>query len=181
MTFQDACSARVAEDFLRVGARKRVARDSFAAFNALQKKRVPRTLRDSQIGADGRQQICGKHVIDRDEVSLLREALKFTEVRLDHRSEFTVDSLRPKVKRASLLHRAWLMLVRLLSQPQGAEHGAAHGSFRCTLFHPNLPLSYALREKHLHAGDGMNAFLCGDLQELSPLWPVDQVHRDPTV
>src|SRR2546421_8053965 len=46
---------------------------------------MPRTLCDPQVRADRRQQIRGKNVVNRDEVSLLREALKFTEVRLDHR------------------------------------------------------------------------------------------------
>src|SRR6266852_84772 len=51
---------------------------------------VSRTLRDTKICADGGQQVRGKNMVNRDEVALFREALKFAEVRLDHGSKFTV-------------------------------------------------------------------------------------------
>ncbi len=71
-------------------ARKGVAGDFFAAFDAFEKEGVPCTLGDAQIGANGSQQIGGKNVVDRDEVTLFRETLEFAEVRLDHESRFTV-------------------------------------------------------------------------------------------
>ena len=52
---QDARAAGIAEDFLGVSARKRVARDFFAAFDAFEEEGVPRPLGDSQVGADGSQ------------------------------------------------------------------------------------------------------------------------------
>src|SRR5207247_6980896 len=110
---QDAGAAGVAENFLGVSARKCVARDFFAALDALEKEGVPRTLGDAQIGADGSQQIRGKNIGDRDEVTLFREAPKFSEVRLDHGSEFTVDSVQSVVKRSLLLH----LLRRAREQP----------------------------------------------------------------
>ena len=82
--FEHARAACVTEDFLRMGAGKRVARDFFAAFHAFQEERIPRALRDPQIGADGRQQIRGKHVVHGNEIPLFGQALKFAEVRLDH-------------------------------------------------------------------------------------------------
>ena len=87
---QNAGAAGVAEDFLRVRARERIARDFFAALDAFEKEGIPRTLGDSQIGADGRQQIRGKNIVDGNEVSLFRKALEFAEVRLDHGNKFTV-------------------------------------------------------------------------------------------
>src|SRR6266850_2447024 len=66
-------------------ARKRVARDFFAALHAFEEEGVARTLGDAQIGADGSQQIRRKNIVDGDEVALLGEALEFSEVRLDHR------------------------------------------------------------------------------------------------
>ena len=61
-----------------------VASDFLAAFDAFKKKRVARTLRNAQIGTDGREQIRGTYVVDRDEVPLFRETLEFAEVRLNH-------------------------------------------------------------------------------------------------
>src|SRR6267143_176181 len=81
---QDARAVGVAENFLGVRARERVTRDFFAALHTLEKEGVLSTQGDSQIGADRRQQIRGKNVVDRDEVALFRKALKFTEIRLDH-------------------------------------------------------------------------------------------------
>ena len=65
-------------------AGKRIPRDFFASFNAFEEKRVARALRDAQVGTHGRQQIRGKYVVDRDEVSLLRETLELLEVGLHH-------------------------------------------------------------------------------------------------
>ena len=79
-------------------ARKCITRDFFPAFDAFEKEGVPGTLGDSQIGADRSQQIRGKDIVDGDKVALFREALKFSEVRLDHGSEFTVDSFHSQRK-----------------------------------------------------------------------------------
>ena len=79
----------VTEDFLGMRAREGVARDFLSALDAFKEEGIARALGDSQIGADGSQQIRGKNIVDRDEVALFREALKFAEVRLDHGSEFT--------------------------------------------------------------------------------------------
>src|SRR5216684_1455252 len=68
-------------------SRKGVAGDFFAAFDAFEKEGVPSALGDTQIGADGSQQIGGKNVVDRDEVALFRETLEFAEVRLDHENQ----------------------------------------------------------------------------------------------
>src|SRR5260370_39706258 len=87
---QDTCAVGVAEDFLGVRAGESVASDFFTALDALEKEGVARTLGDAQIGTDGRQQIRGKNIVDRDEIALFGEALEFAEVRLDHGSEFTV-------------------------------------------------------------------------------------------
>src|SRR6267143_123482 len=103
-TLQDARAIGVAEDFLGVRARKCITRDFFAAFNAFKKEGIPRALGDSQIGADGSQQIRGKNIVDRDEVALFRKALKFTEARLDHGNELTVDRFQFTDKRNLLLH-----------------------------------------------------------------------------
>src|SRR6266567_240548 len=64
---------------------------------------------------------------------------------------------------------------------ESGEDGAAHGRFGGTLFRPDFPLSDALREKHVDARDGGDSFLRGELQDLSPLGAVDQVHNDATV
>src|SRR6266446_6948039 len=103
-------------------------------------------------------------------------SLKIAEVRLDHGSEFTVDSFPFTMKRNLLLHHLRLARVRLLFGAECGHHGAPHGGFGRTLFGPDFPLSDALRKKHLHAGDGSDSFLRGELQELSSLRAVDQVH-----
>ena len=82
--FEDARAIPVPEDFFRMRAGKRIPRDFFASFNAFEEKRVARALRDAQVGTHGRQQIRGKYVVDRDEVSLLRETLELLEVGLHH-------------------------------------------------------------------------------------------------
>src|SRR5207302_216768 len=96
--FQNAGAVSIAEDFLRMRSRKGVAGDFLAAFHAFEEERVPRTLRDTQISADGGQQIRGENIVDRNEIALFGEALKFAEVRLDHGNQFTVDSSQSKVK-----------------------------------------------------------------------------------
>ncbi len=58
-------------------ARKGVAGDFFSAFDTFEKEGVTGALGDAQIGADGSQQIRGKNVVDRDEVTLFRETLEF--------------------------------------------------------------------------------------------------------
>src|SRR6266481_5657772 len=124
----DAGAVGVAEDFLGVRARKRVARDLFAALDTFEQEGVSRALGDSQIGADRSQQISGKNVIDRDEVALFGEALEFAEVRLDHGSRFTVPTESPRCsgrggifdqqfsaheKRDPLLHYfGWTRIIR---------------------------------------------------------------------
>src|SRR5262249_133605 len=65
-------------------AGKRVARDFFAALDRFQQKRVARGLCDAQIGADGRQQVRGKNVIDGNQVSLFGESAEFGKARLNH-------------------------------------------------------------------------------------------------
>src|SRR5256885_11180177 len=67
-------------------ARERVARDLFAAFHALQQERMARSLCDSQIGAHGSQQIRRENIVNRNQVPVFRETLKFAKIRQDHRA-----------------------------------------------------------------------------------------------
>ena len=83
----------------------------------------------------------------------------------------------PKV----LWREAGLASLRLLFDAHGHEHGSAHGRFWRALSRPDFPLSDALGEKHFDAGDGGDSFLGGELQELSPLRAIDQVHHDAAV
>src|SRR5579871_187725 len=83
-TFQNTCAVRIAKNFFRVGASKRVTRDFLAAFHAFEQKRMTRTLRNSQIRANGSKQISRKNVVNRDEIALFGELLEFAEGWLNH-------------------------------------------------------------------------------------------------
>src|SRR5260370_53764 len=78
----------------------RVARDFFASLDTYEEEGIPGTLGNAQVGADRSQQVRRKNVIDRDEIALFSEALKFAEVRLDHgiSSQATVYSSQSKEK-----------------------------------------------------------------------------------
>ncbi len=82
--FQDTGPVGVAENFLGMRTREGVARDFFASLDTFEEEGIPGTLGNAQVGADGGQQVRGKNVVDRDEIALFGEALKFAEVRLDH-------------------------------------------------------------------------------------------------
>ena len=69
-----AIPAACAKHFRRIGAGERVAPDIFAAFDALQQKRVFRVLGDAQRSAHGREQIVRVRVVYRNEVALFRQA-----------------------------------------------------------------------------------------------------------
>src|SRR5229473_261342 len=112
--FEDTRAVGVAEDFLGMRACEGVAGDFFAAFHTFEKEGVPRTLGNAQIGADGSQQVRRKDVVDADQVALFCQALKFSKVRLDHGSEFTVDSFQFTDKGDLLLHH--LRPARLIRQ-----------------------------------------------------------------
>jgi len=71
--FQDAGASAVAEDLFGIRSSKSVAGNFLTAFDTLQQEGVTRALCDSKISADRRQEIGGKNVIDRDEVSLFGE------------------------------------------------------------------------------------------------------------
>src|SRR5215475_10394613 len=81
---QYAGTVRITKNLFRICPGKRVARNFFAALDALEEKRKARSPRDSQIRADGRQQVSRKDVVNGDEISLLGEPLKFLERRLNH-------------------------------------------------------------------------------------------------
>src|SRR5260221_5179785 len=84
MTFQDTRAVCVTKHFFRICSGKRVTGDFFAAFNAFQKKRMSRALRDSKIGADRRKKVSRENIVNRNEVALFSEALKLGEGRLNH-------------------------------------------------------------------------------------------------
>src|SRR5882724_10424348 len=84
MTFQDTRAVCVTKNFFRICSGKRVTGDFFAAFNAFQKKRMSRALRDSKIGADRRKKVSRENIVNRNEVALFSEALKLGEGRLNH-------------------------------------------------------------------------------------------------
>src|SRR5205807_4734816 len=95
--FQDASAIAIAKNFLWMSASERIARDFLAAFYAFQEKRVPRALRDAEIGAHRGQKVGGKYIVNRDEVSLFRETLEFAEVGLNHgRTSLRSDMETPK-------------------------------------------------------------------------------------
>src|SRR6266436_764239 len=80
VTFQDTRAVCVTENFLRICSGKRVTGDFFAAFDAFQKKRMSRALRNSKIGAHRRKK-----------VALFGKALKLGEGRLNHRTRDLCD------------------------------------------------------------------------------------------
>ncbi len=90
--FENAGAGSVAEDFFGIRTRKRVARDFFAAFDAFEQEGIARALSDAKVCAHRGQKICGKNVVDRDQVALLGEALKFFEVGLNHRWLFCLEA-----------------------------------------------------------------------------------------
>ena len=63
---------------------KSIAGDIFTPLHTFQEKGVARTLRDAQVGTDRREQVRGKYVVHREEISLFREALELLEVWLNH-------------------------------------------------------------------------------------------------
>src|ERR1700756_339511 len=82
---------------------KRVAGDFFSALDAFEQEGIARTLRDAQISADRRQQIGGEHVVNRNEVALFGEPLKFTEVRANHGELRRRSSSRKAARTACLI------------------------------------------------------------------------------
>ena len=165
--FENARAGCVAENFFRICACESVAGDFFAAFHAFEQKGVARALGDAQVGAHGSEQIGGQNVVNRDEIALLGEALKFFEVGLDHR---------------------WLFLAELVSgadarafTAQSFHDCAAHDRFGRALFRPQFPLRDSLREKHFDAAHGVNSLFGCDLQKLRAFGAIDEVHDDATV
>src|SRR5580700_6531911 len=81
---QHTSAAGVPKDFLGIRAGKCVAGDFFAALHAFQQKGVARTLGQTEISADGSEQVRRKYLINRDKVALFGETLEFAEVGLNH-------------------------------------------------------------------------------------------------
>jgi hypothetical protein len=102
---QNARAICITKNFFGIRTGKRVTRDFFAAFHALQQERMPRTLCDAEIRADGCEQVGGKNVINRYEIALFGEALKFGEGRLNHRTR------DPLGKVTVYTRRAWAVFV----------------------------------------------------------------------
>ena len=81
--FEHARATNVAEDFDRICADERVARDFFAALNAFEQKCVTRLAREAKIRGHRGEQVGRERGIHGHEIAAAREARKFLEVGLD--------------------------------------------------------------------------------------------------
>ncbi len=80
-----AIGATSAEDFFGIRSGEGVAGDVLAAFDAFEEKRIFCAVGDAQMRADGREQVGGEGVVDRDEIALAGEAREGFEIGLNHR------------------------------------------------------------------------------------------------
>src|SRR5215472_13784131 len=65
--------------------------------------------------------------------------------------------------------------------PQGAKDGFAHRGFWRAAAEPELPLRKPLGEEHLGTRYGRDALPLRQPQQLSALWPVNQVHHHTAI